>query len=130
ADDLQGMFTERALAVAEQLAVSQQAVMSLQLIVQNNERLMSAMERALNVSVSALIVADRAAQAVSGRALGLGEISSVGRRAGAAAGLIGEQSPKSLEQAFAGALSALDSVHELRRSGAEQVEGVQRTLAG
>ncbi|MGO1395628.1 MAG: toxic anion resistance protein [Halomonas sp.] len=68
---------QRIVDLQQQLAVSQQGVLALEVIIRNNRELMRGVDRAINVTVSALTVAVTVAMAMANQRLVLDRIESL-----------------------------------------------------
>ncbi|WP_348762495.1 toxic anion resistance protein [uncultured Salinisphaera sp.] len=123
---------QRVVDLQQQLAVSQQGVLALEVVIRNNRELMRGVDRALNVTVSALNVAVTVALALANQRLVLDRVESLNKTtsdmiAGTASQLrsqgvdIQNRSASAmldmeqLESAFADVLGAIDEVSRYRR---------------
>ena len=123
---------QRVVDLQQQLAVSQQGVLALEVVIRNNRELMRGVDRALNVTVSALNVAVTVALALANQRLVLDRVESLNKTtsdmiAGTASQLrsqgvdIQNRSASAmldmeqLENAFADVLGAIDEVSRYRR---------------
>lgn len=68
---------QRIVDLQQQLAVSQQGVLALEVIIRNNRKLMRGVDRAINVTVSALTVAVTVAMALANQRLALDRIEAL-----------------------------------------------------
>jgi uncharacterized protein YaaN involved in tellurite resistance len=68
---------QRILDLQQQLAVNQQGVLAIELIIRNNKELVRGVNRALNVTVSALEVAVTVAMALANQKIVLDKISAI-----------------------------------------------------
>lgn len=68
---------QRILDLQQQLAVSQQGILALEVIIRNNRELMRGVDRAINVTVSALTVAVTVAMAIANQRLLLDRIEAL-----------------------------------------------------
>ncbi|MBR2512572.1 MAG: toxic anion resistance protein [Halomonas sp.] len=68
---------QRILDLQQQLAVSQQGILALEVIIRNNRELMRGVDRAINVTVSALTVAVTVAMAIANQRLVLDRIEAL-----------------------------------------------------
>jgi uncharacterized protein YaaN involved in tellurite resistance len=68
---------QRIMDLQQQLAVNQQAVLAIELIVRNNQELVRGVDRAINVTVSALQVAVTLALALANQKIVLGKVQAV-----------------------------------------------------
>ncbi|SDG25370.1 Uncharacterized conserved protein YaaN involved in tellurite resistance [Onishia taeanensis] len=155
-DDQQRRFIEeellfplrqRILDLQQQLAVSQQGVLALEVIIRNNRELMRGVDRAINVTVSALSVAATVALALANQRLVLDRIESlnattsdtiagtaralrqqgvdVQKRAASATLDMG-----SLEQAFGDVMAALDDLARYRQEALPELSAQIERLDG
>nr|WP_112055187.1 MULTISPECIES: toxic anion resistance protein [Halomonas] len=155
-DDQQRRFIEeellfplrqRILDLQQQLAVSQQGVLALEVIIRNNRELMRGVDRAINVTVSALSVAATVALALANQRLVLDRIESlntttsetiagtaralrqqgvdVQKRAASATLDMG-----SLEQAFGDVMAALDDLSRYRQEALPELSAQIERLDG
>ena len=68
---------QRIMDLQQQLAVNQQAILAIELIVRNNQELVRGVDRAINVTVSALQVAVTLALALANQKIVLGKVQAV-----------------------------------------------------
>lgn len=123
---------QRIVDLQQQLTVSQQGVLALEVIIRNNRELIRGVDRAINVTVSALSVAVTVALALANQRLVLDRVEAINSAtsdmiAGTAKALRGQgvdiQNRSSsamldmqkLEQAFQDVLAAIDDVSRYRR---------------
>lgn len=130
---------QRIVDLQQQLAVSQQGVLALEVVIRNNRELMRGVDRALNVTVSALNVAVTTALALANQRLVLDRVEALNattseliagtakqlrsqgvdiQTRGASAMLDMEQ----LEQAFADVIGAIDEVSRYRREALPRLD--------
>lgn len=141
---------QRVLDIQQQQAVSQQGVLALEVIIRNNRELMRGVDRAVNVTVSALSVAATVALALANQRLVLDQVESLNRAtsetiAGTAQSLrqqgvdiqtraaSASLDMDSLEQAFGDVMAAIDDLSRYRRDALPQMAGqIERleTLSG
>jgi len=131
---------QRTMDLQQQLAVNQQGVLAIELIVRNNRELIRGVDRALDVTVSALQVAVTVAMALAHQKVVLDKISAVNRTtteliAGTAERLktqgaeIHEQAAsamldmETLKQAFLDINTALDEVSRYRKEALPKMAG-------
>ncbi|SHF34070.1 Uncharacterized conserved protein YaaN involved in tellurite resistance [Modicisalibacter ilicicola DSM 19980] len=140
---------QRIVDLQQQLAVSQQGVLALEVVIRNNRELIRGVDRAINVTVSALTVAVTVALALANQRLVLDRVEALNATtsdmiAGTAQSLrsqgveIQNRSAtamldmEKLEQAFGDVLAAIDDVSRYRRDALprldEQIDRLQ-TLA-
>ena len=130
---------QRVVDLQQQLAVSQQGVIALEVVIRNNRELIRGVDRAVNVTVSALNVAVTTALALSNQKLVLDRIESLNTTtstmiAGTAKALrtqgvdIQKRASssmldmKQLESAFSDVLGALDEVSRYRREALPKLD--------
>lgn len=130
---------QRIVDLQQQLAVSQQGVLALEVIIRNNRELIRGVDRALNVTVSALTVAVSTALALANQRLVLDQIESLNTTtsdliAGTAKALrsqgveIQNRSASTmldmeqLEAAFEDVLGAIDEVSRYRREALPKLD--------
>lgn len=78
-DELLFPLRQRILDLQQQLAVNQQGVIALELIIRNNQELIKGVDRALNVTITALEVAVTVAQALYHQKLVLDQIDALNK---------------------------------------------------
>ncbi|MGO2132618.1 MAG: toxic anion resistance protein [Halomonas sp.] len=141
---------QRVLDIQQQQVVCQQGVLALEVIIRNNRELMRGVDRAVNVTVSALSVAATVALALANQRLVLDQVESLNRAtsetiAGTAQSLrqqgvdiqtrasAASLDMDSLEQAFGDVMAAIDDLSRYRRDAlpqmAEQIDRLD-TLSG
>lgn len=141
---------QRVLDIQQQRAVCQQGVLALEVIIRNNRELMRGVDRAVNVTVSALSVAATVALALANQRLVLDRVESLNRATSetiaATAQSLRQQGVDiqtraasasldmhSLEQAFGDVMGAIDDLSRYRREAlpqlADQIERLE-TLSG
>lgn len=130
---------QRITDLQQQLAVSQQGVLALEVVIRNNRELMRGVTRAINVTVSALNVAVTVALALSNQRLVLDRVDALNRStseliAGTAQALRGQGveiqkrastttlDMETLEQAFRDVLGAIDEVSRYRREALPRLD--------
>ncbi len=145
AEELLFPLRQRLLDIQQQLAVNQQGVIATELIMRNNAELIRGVNRALNVTVSALQVASTVAMALANQKIVLDKIESVNKTtsdliAGTAARLktqgtaIHKQASSaqinmdSLKQAFADLRIAMDDISTYRIQALPQMASTVREL--
>ncbi|MGC3871867.1 toxic anion resistance protein [Halomonas sp. GXIMD04776] len=137
---------QRIVDLQQQLAVSQQGVLALEVVIRNNRELIRGVDRAINVTVSALTVAVTVALALANQRLVLDRVEALNATtsdmiAGTAKSLrnqgveIQNRSAatmldmEKLEQAFGDVLAAIDDVSRYRREALprldEQIDRLQ-----
>nr|WP_299243445.1 toxic anion resistance protein [uncultured Halomonas sp.] len=137
---------QRIVDLQQQLAVSQQGVLALEVVIRNNRELIRGVDRAINVTVSALTVAVTVALALANQRLVLDRVEALNATtsdmiAGTAKSLrsqgveIQNRSASTmldmekLEQAFGDVLAAIDDVSRYRREALprldEQIDRLQ-----
>ncbi|MGN8160253.1 toxic anion resistance protein [Salinisphaera sp. RV14] len=136
---------QRIVDLQQQLTVSQQGVLALEVVIRNNRELMRGVDRALNVTVSALNVAVTTALALANQRLVLDRIESLNQTtsdmiAGTAKQLrsqgvdIQNRSASAmldtaqLENAFADVIGAIDEVSRYRREALPKLDEQIRRL--
>lgn len=156
ADDPQRGFLEeellfplrqRIVDIQQQLAVSQQGILALEVIIRNNRELMRGVDRAINVTVSALTVAVTVALAMANQRLVLERVEALNattsdmisgtartlRQQGveiqkrASSALLDMQA---LEQAFGDVMEAIDDLSRYRQEALPQLDAQIERLAG
>ncbi|MTW21123.1 toxic anion resistance protein [Allochromatium palmeri] len=130
---------QRILDLQQQLAVSQQGIMALEVVIRNNRELMRGVDRAINVTVSALNVAVTVALALANQRLVLDRVEALNTTtsnliAGTAKALRTQGveiqnraastvlDMKQLEQAFTDVIGAIDEVSRYRREALPQLD--------
>ncbi|WP_136254094.1 toxic anion resistance protein [Onishia niordana] len=138
---------QRILDLQQQLAVSQQGVLALEVIIRNNRELMRGVDRAINVTVSALSVAATVALALANQRLVLDRIESLNATtsetiAGTARALRQQGvdvqkraasatlDMSSLEQAFGDVMAALDDLSRYRHEALPELSAQIERLDG
>ncbi|MES1954497.1 toxic anion resistance protein [Salinisphaera hydrothermalis] len=136
---------QRIVDLQQQLTVSQQGVLALEVVIRNNRELMRGVDRALNVTVSALNVAVTTALALANQRLVLDRVESINKTtsdmiAGTAKQLrsqgvdIQNRSASTLldmeqlESAFADVIGAIDEVSRYRREALPRLDEQIRRL--
>jgi len=79
AEELLFPLRQRIMDLQQQLAVNQQAILSIELIIRNNRELIRGVDRAINITVSALQVAVTVALALANQKLVLDKIESLNK---------------------------------------------------
>lgn len=122
---------QRIVDLQQQLAVSQQGVLALEVVIRNNRELIRGVDRAINVTVSALSVAVTVALALANQRLVLDRVEAINTTtsdmiAGTAKSLRGQGveiqnrsasamlDMQKLEQAFGDVLAAIDDISRYR----------------
>jgi uncharacterized protein YaaN involved in tellurite resistance len=140
AEELLFPLRQRTMDLGQQLAVAQQGILATELIIRNNKELSRGVNRALNVTVSALQVAVTVALALENQKLVLDKLTSVNKTtsdliAGTASRLktqgveIHKQAASttldmnSLKQAFTDIQAALDDISNFRQAALPQMAG-------
>lgn len=130
---------QRVMDLQQQLAVSQQGVLALEVVIRNNRELMRGVDRAINVTVSALNVAVTVALALANQRLVLDRVEALNTTtsdliAGSAKALRSQGvdiqtragstmlDMEKLEQAFADVLGAIDEVSRYRREALPKLD--------
>ncbi|GHB10557.1 toxic anion resistance protein [Modicisalibacter luteus] len=130
---------QRIVDLQQQLTVSQQGVLALEVVIRNNRELIRGVDRAINVTVSALSVAVTVALALANQRLVLDRVEAINTAtsdmiAGTAKALRGQgvdiQTRSSsamldmqkLEQAFQDVLAAIDDVSRYRREALPKLD--------
>ncbi|RAW07912.1 toxic anion resistance protein [Halomonas elongata] len=138
---------QRILDLQQQQAVSQQGVLALEVIIRNNRELMRGVDRAINVTVSALSVAATVALALANQRLVLERIESLNAAtsetiAGTAEALKRQGvdiqtrassatlDMQSLERAFGDVMGAIDDLAHYRRDALPQLASQIERLEG
>lgn len=139
-EELQFTLRQRILDLQQQLAVNQQGVLATELIIRNNRELVRGVDRAIDVTVSALQVAVTVALALAHQRIVLDKVEAINRTtsdliAGTAKRLktqgteIHRQAAgtmldmESLRTAFADINTALDDISRYRREALPQMAG-------
>lgn len=137
---------QRIVDLQQQLAVSQQGVLALEVVIRNNRELIRGVDRAINVTVSALNVAVTVALGLANQRLVLDRVSSLNEAtsaliAGTAQALrtqgveIQTRAASTsldmaqLEQAFADVLGAIDDLSRYRREALPKLDAQIDRLA-
>jgi len=137
---------QRIVDLQQQLAVSQQGVLALEVVIRNNRELMRGVDRAINVTVSALNVAVTVALALSNQRLVLDRVEALndatsGLIAGTASALRTQGveiqnraastvlDMEQLEQAFTDVIGAIDEVSRYRRDALPRLDAQIDRLA-
>ena len=130
---------QRIVDLQQQLAVSQQGVLALEVVIRNNRELMRGVDRAINVTVSALTVAVTVAMALANQRLVLDRVEALNQStsamiAGTARALRAQgveiQSRaasatldrETLEEAFREVMAALDDVSHYRQQALPRLD--------
>ncbi|WP_136066129.1 toxic anion resistance protein [Modicisalibacter radicis] len=130
---------QRIVDLQQQLAVSQQGVLALEVVIRNNRELMRGVDRAINVTVSALTVAVTVAMALANQRLVLDRVEALNQStssmiAGTARALreqgVEIQSRaasatldrETLEEAFGEVMAALDDVSRYRQEALPRLD--------
>ncbi len=130
---------QRIVDLQQQLAVSQQGVLALEVIIRNNRELMRGVDRAINVTVSALTVAVTVALAIANQRLVLDRIGALdattSEMIGGAARALRQQGVdiqqrassamldmQALEQAFGEVMGAIDDLSRYRREALPRLD--------
>lgn len=141
---------QRIVDLQQQLAVSQQGVLALEVIIRNNRELMRGVDRAINVTVSALTVAVTVALALANQRLVLDRVESLNATTsemiGGTARALRQQGVdiqrrassamldmQALEEAFGEVIGAIDDLSRYRREALPRLDDqIDRlaTLAG
>ncbi|KAB7627675.1 toxic anion resistance protein [Alkalilimnicola sp. S0819] len=130
---------QRVVDLQQQLAVSQQGVLALEVVIRNNRELMRGVDRALNVTVSALNVAVAVAMALANQRLVLDRVQALNsstsemiagtsralRQQGVeiqtrASGTVLDM--EQLEQAFGDVMGAIDELSRYRREALPRLD--------
>jgi len=137
-DEILFPLRQRIMSLQQQLAVNQQGVLSLELIIRNNKELIRGVNRALNVTVNALQVAVTVALALANQKIVLKKINAVNettnnliadnaRRLKEQGAEIQKQAVSTaldidkLKQAFSDIKSALDDISTFRQEALPQM---------
>lgn len=137
-DEILFPLRQRIMSLQQQLAVNQQGVLSLEMIVRNNKELIRGVNRALNVTVNALQVAVTVALALANQKIVLQKVNAVNettnnliadnaRRLREQGAEIQKQAVSTsldiekLKQAFADIKAALDDVSTFRQEALPQM---------
>ena len=141
---------QRIVDLQQQQAVSQQGILALEVIIRNNRELMRGVDRAINVTVSALTVAATVALAIANQRLGLDRVEALNATTsemiGGTARALRQQGVdiqqrassamldmQALEQAFDEVMGAIDDLSRYRREALPRLDDqIDRlaTLAG
>ncbi|SFT92219.1 toxic anion resistance protein [Halomonas saccharevitans] len=130
---------QRIVDLQQQLAVSQQGVLALEVIIRNNRELMRGVDRAINVTVSALTVAVTVALALANQRLVLDRIESLNATTsemiGGTARALRQQGVdiqqrassamldmQALEEAFGEVIGAIDDLSRYRREALPRLD--------
>lgn len=130
---------QRIVDLQQQLAVSQQGVLALEVVIRNNRELIRGVDRAINVTVSALNVAVTVALALANQRLVLDRVEAINRTtsdliAGTAKALRTQGTDiqtrasssvldmEQLQQAFADVIGAIDEVARYRREALPRLD--------
>mgnify|MGYP006273291019 CR=1 FL=1 len=130
---------QRIVDLQQQLTVSQQGILALEVVIRNNRELMRGVDRAINVTVSALNVAVTVALALANQRLVLDRVEALNTTtsdliAGTAQALRGQGveiqnraastvlDMEKLEQAFADVVGAIDEVSRYRREALPRLD--------
>lgn len=130
---------QRIVDLQQQLTVSQQGVLALEVVIRNNRELIRGVDRAINVTVSALSVAVTVALALANQRLVLERVEAINTTtsdmiAGTAKSLRGQGveiqnrsasamlDMQKLEQAFSDVLAAIDDVSTYRREALPKLD--------
>jgi len=149
-EELMFPLRQRIVDLQQQLAVSQQGVLALEVVIRNNRELMRGVDRAINVTVSALNVAVTVAMALANQRLVLDRVEALNATtsdliAGTAQTLRSQGveiqtrasstvlDMEKLRQAFSDVLGAIDEVSRYRREALprldEQIDRLQELAA-
>ena len=138
-EELMFPLRQRIVDLQQQLAVSQQGVLALEVVIRNNRELMRGVDRAVNVTVSALNVAVTVALALANQKLVLDRVEAINTTtsemiAGTAQALRGQGveiqnraassvlDMQKLEKAFEDVLGAIDEVGRYRREALPRLD--------
>ncbi|QFU03055.1 Toxic anion resistance protein (TelA) [Halomonas sp. THAF5a] len=130
---------QRIVDLQQQLAVSQQGVLALEVIIRNNRELMRGVDRAINVTVSALTVAVTVALALANQRLVLDRVESLNATTsemiGGTARALRQQGVdiqqrassamldmQALEEAFGEVIGAIDDLSRYRREALPRLD--------
>ncbi|MCD6009043.1 toxic anion resistance protein [Halomonas sp. IOP_31] len=130
---------QRIVDLQQQLAVSQQGVLALEVVIRNNRELMRGVDRAINVTVSALTVAVTVAMALANQRLVLDRVEALNQSTSAmiagTARALREQGVEiqsraasatldreTLEEAFREVMAALDDVSHYRQQALPRLD--------
>ncbi|GAB2792856.1 toxic anion resistance protein [Halomonas shantousis] len=130
---------QRIVDLQQQLTVSQQGVLALEVVIRNNRELMRGVDRAINVTVAALSVAVTVAMALANQRLVLDRVEAINTTtsdmiAGTAKALRSQGTQiqnraasamldmHKLEEAFGDVLAAIDEVSRYRREALPQLD--------
>ncbi len=137
---------QRIVDIQQQLAVSQQGVLALEVIIRNNRELMRGVDRAINVTVSALTVAVTVALALANQRLVLDRIEALNTTTSAMIGGTGKAlrqqgveiqqrasgamlDMQALEQAFEDVMGAIDDLSRYRQEALPRLDAQIDRLA-
>lgn len=137
---------QRIVDIQQQLAVSQQGVLALEVIIRNNRELMRGVDRAINVTVSALTVAVTVAMAMANQRLVLDRVEALNTTTsemiGGTAKALRQQGVdiqkrasstmldmQALEQAFGDVMGAIDDLSRYRREALPGLDAQIERLA-
>lgn len=138
-EELMFPLRQRIVDLQQQLAISQQGVLALEVVIRNNRELMRGVDRAINVTVSALNVAVTVALALANQRLVLDRIEALNTTtsqliAGTAKALRSQGvdiqnraassvlDMQALEQAFADVIGAIDEVSRYRQEALPKLD--------
>lgn len=138
-EELMFPLRQRIVDLQQQLAVSQQGVLALEVIIRNNRELMRGVDRAINVTVSALNVAVTVALALANQRLVLDRVEALNTTtsdliAGTAQALRNQGveiqtrasstvlDMEKLQQAFSDVIAAIDEVSRYRREALPRLD--------
>ncbi|CAM3354507.1 toxic anion resistance protein [Halomonas lysinitropha] len=130
---------QRIVDLQQQLAVSQQGVLALEVIIRNNRELMRGVDRAINVTVSALTVAVTVAMAIANQRLVLDRVEALNTTTseiiGGTARALRQQGVdiqqrassamldmQALEEAFGDVMGAIDDLSRYRREALPRLD--------
>ncbi|MGM0982574.1 MAG: toxic anion resistance protein [Pseudomonadota bacterium] len=130
---------QRIVDLQQQLAVSQQGVLALEVIIRNNRELMRGVDRAINVTVSALTVAVTVALAIANQRLVLDRVEALNTTTsemiGGTARALRQQGVdiqqrassamldmQALEEAFGDVMGAIDDLSRYRREALPRLD--------
>lgn len=139
-DELLFPLRQRIVDLQQQLAVNQQAVLAIEIIIRNNKELIRGVSRAINVTVNALNVAVTVALALANQKIVLGKIEMINATTNKLIGdtarqlkeqgvAIHKQAASSqldintLKRAFADITAALDGISKYRREALPKMAG-------
>ena len=138
-EELMFPLRQRIVDLQQQLAVSQQGVLALEVVIRNNRELMRGVDRAINVTISALNVAVTVALALANQRLVLDKVEGLNATtseliAGTAQALRSQGveiqnraastvlDMQKLEQAFTDVIGAIDEVSRYRREALPRLD--------